>query len=113
MFSVQTLDATVLDTIMNVTKMLQIPRKSVHIVSHTECFLYYVLSRPRELWANLSVLFDFSGDGLNFYEMEMLRGMQPNAALAKRTFMEEGFSIDILDQPRGPKMADAILLHCA
>lgn len=111
-FSVQELNAVVLDTIISTCKTLGIDRKTVHIVSHTECFLHYVLSRKRDLWSNLSVLYDFSGDGLNFYEMEILRGMQPNAASAKRKFLEDGFSIDILDSPKGHKMADSILTTC-
>lgn len=111
-FSVQELDAIVLDSIMSTCRALDIPREKVHIVSHTECFLYYVLSRKRDLWSNLSVLYDFSGDGLNYYDLEILRGMQPNAAYAKRRFLEEGFSIDILDKPLGHRIADSILTGC-
>ena len=99
----------VLDTIIATCKALGIDRKAVHIISHTECFLFYIISRKRELWSNMAVLYDFSGDGLNFYEMEMIRGMQPNAARAKRTFLEEGISISVLDEPKGSKMADSIL----
>ncbi len=108
-FSVQELDATVLDAIVSCMKKLGVDRKDVHIISHTESYLFFVLSRSRDPWSNLSVLYDFSGDGLNFYEMEILRGMQPNVASAKRTFLEEGFSIDILDSSAGKKMADSIM----
>lgn len=111
-FSVQELDSVVLDTIMNTCKRLEINRKTVHIISHTECFLYYGISRKRDLWSNMSVLYDFSGDGLNYYELEVLRGMQPNAAQAKRFFLEDGFSIDILESEKGHKMADSIMTSC-
>lgn len=111
-FTVQELDSVVLDTIMSTCKQLGIERKKVHIISHTECFLYYGISRKRDLWSNMSVLYDFSGDGLNYYELEVLRGMQPNAASAKRHFLEEGFSIDILDTEKGHKMADTIMASC-
>lgn len=111
-FSVQELSSVVLDTIVSAMKRLSVERKKVHIISHTESFLYYVLSRKRDLWSNLSVLYDFSGDGLNYYELEILRGMQPNVAVARRKFLEEGFSIDILETPAGRKMADSILATC-
>ena len=108
-FSVQELDATVLDAIVSSMKRLGVDRKSVHIISHTESYLYFVLSRSRDLWSNLAVLYDFSGDGLNYYEMELLRGIQPNVASAKREFLEEGVSIDILSSSAGKRMADSIM----
>ncbi|MBR3035889.1 MAG: hypothetical protein IKI54_01165 [Lachnospiraceae bacterium] len=111
-FTVQELDSVVLDTIMRCMKRLSIDRKRVHIISHTESFLYFVLSQKRELWSNLSVLYDLSGDGLNYYEMEILRGMQPNVAYARRTFLEEGFSVDILEHAAGRRMADNIMTNC-
>lgn len=112
MFSVQELDGVVLDAIIRCMKQLGIERKKIHIISHTESYLYFVLSQKRDLWSNLSVLYDLSGDGLNYYELEVLRGMQPNAAVARRTFLEEGFSLDILGSPSGRKMADSIMTSC-
>ncbi|MBO4411778.1 MAG: hypothetical protein J5794_06295, partial [Lachnospiraceae bacterium] len=111
-FSVQELNSVVLDTIVAAMKRMGVDRKRIHIISHTESFLYFVLAQKRDLWSNLSVLYDFSGDGLNYYEMEILRGMQPNVAYAKRKFMEEGFSIDILNTEAGRKMADSIFTTC-
>ena len=112
MYSVQELNTAVLDAVIRCTKRLNIERKRIHIISHTESYLYYVLSQRRELWSNISVLYDLSGDGLNYYELEVLRGMQPNVARARRTFLEEGFSLDILDSAPGRKMADNIMTSC-
>ena len=112
MYSVQELNTTVLDTVIRCTRKLGIERERIHIISHTESWLYYVLSQKRELWSNISVLYDLSGDGLNYYEMEVLRGMQPNVAQARRTFLEEGFSLEILDSASGRKMADNIMSNC-
>lgn len=112
MYSVQELNTTVLDAVIRCTKRLGIDRKRIHIISHTESYLYYVLSQKRELWSNISVLYDLSGDGLNYYELEVLRGMQPNVAKASRTFLEEGFSLEILDSAAGRKMADNIMTSC-
>ena len=44
--------------------------------------------------------------------MEILRGIQPNVAYANRTFLEEGFSVDILDHAAGRRMADNIMSNC-
>ena len=111
-FTVQVLSGTVLDALIRAMKAIGIERKRVHIVSHTESWLYFILSRSRELRSNVAVLFDLSGDGLNYYEMNLLRGMQPNIAHAERTFLEEGFSLDILDSQAGCRMADSIMTSC-
>jgi len=111
-YSVQELNSRVLDAVIRCTKALGIERKKIHIISHTESYLFYVLSQRRELWSNLSVLYDLSGDGLNYYELEVLRGQQPNVARAERTFLEEGFSLDILETQSGCRMADSIMTSC-
>lgn len=112
MFSVQALSSQVLDVIIRAMKRLGVERKRIHIISHTESYLYFVLSQKRELWSNLAILYDLSGDGLNYYELEILRGMQPNVAYAKRTFLEEGFSPDILETAAGRRMGDSIMTKC-
>ena len=111
-FSVQELNGRVLDAVIRAARALGIERKKIHIISHTESFLFFVLSQRRELWSNLSILYDLSGDGLNYYELEVMRGQQPNVARAERTFLEEGFSLDILDTPSGCRMADSIMTSC-
>jgi len=111
-FSVQELNGRVLDAVIRCARSLGIERKKIHIQSHTESYLYYVLSQRRELWSNLSILYDLSGDGLNYYELEVLRGQNPNVAKAERTFLEEGFSLDILETAPGCKMADSIMTSC-
>jgi len=111
-YSVQELNSRVLDAVIRCTRGLGIDRKKIHIISHTESYLFYVLSQRRELWSNLSILYDLSGDGLNYYELEVLRGQQPNMAKAERTFLEEGFSLDILESASGCRMADSIMTSC-
>ena len=110
--TVQSLSGAVLDALIRSLMMLGIERKRVHIISHTESWLYFVLSRNRELRSNLAVLFDLSGDGLNYYELNILRGSQPSVANAKREFLEEGFNLDILDTQAGRRMADSIMTSC-
>ena len=110
--TVQSLSGTVLDALIRSLMMLGIERKHVHIISHTESWLYFVLSRSRELRSNVAALFDLSGSGLNYYEMNIIRGTQPSVANARREFLEEGFNLDILDTQAGCRMADSIMTSC-
>ena len=86
--------------------------EGIHIVSHTESFIYYVLSQKREVWTNQVGMFDLSQDGLCYYEMKMQRGMRQNTVLAEWERLEESFDLNILNSDKGARMADKILCSC-
>ena len=48
--TVQTMNLQLLDTLVGCTDALNIPREKVHIISHTESFMYYVTSQKKDLW---------------------------------------------------------------
>ena len=110
--TVQTMNLQLLDTLVSCTDALRIPRERVHIISHTESYMYYVTSQRKELWAHKAVMFDLNSEGLQYYELGMTRGVSPNVARVEREALEEGFSLDILEHPSGRKLADSIMLSC-
>ena len=101
-----------LDTLMYCADYLEIPRDRVHVISHTEGFIYYVLSQKKELWTNQVGLFELSGERLCYYEMKVQRGMRRNMVQAEAQNQEEAFNLDILDSPSGSRLADKILTAC-
>lgn len=105
-------EARLLDCLMYCGDYLQIPRERIHIISHTESFLYYVLSQKREMWNNQVGMFDLSEEGLFYYEMKVQRGMRKVTVVAEKEKLDEGFSLDILNSPSGMKLADKILCAC-
>jgi|GEM_PF-54330 len=111
-FTLQEPEPRVIDALNASTKRLGLPEGTVHVISHTESFLYFAISQKRELWTNLSVLYDLSANGLHYYEMETLRGMTPNVARAKCSFLEDGFSPAILSSSSGQRLADNIMTSC-
>ncbi len=110
--TVPRIESRLVDCLLACIDALSIPRDRVHVISHTESFLYYVLSQKREVWNNQVGMFDLSEDCLCYYEMKVQRGMRQVTVLAEREKLEEGFSLDILDSPAGMKMADRILCSC-
>ncbi len=104
--------ASLLDSLVYCADGLGIPRDRVHIISHTESFLYYVLSQKREVWNNQVGMFDLSRDFLGYYEMKVQRGMRQTAVYAEREKLDEGFDLDILSSPSTMKLADKILCAC-
>ena len=48
--SLKNMEMKLMDQLMASAEYLDIPRECVHIASHTECFVYYVLSQRRDVW---------------------------------------------------------------
>lgn len=105
-------EAHLVDSLMYCADILQIPRERVHVISHTESFLYYVLSQKREVWNNQVGMFDLSQDCLCYYEMKVQRGLRQVTVVAEREKLDEGFSLDILNSASGVRLADKILCAC-
>ena len=91
---------------------LGIPRGNVHIASHTECFVYYVLNQRRDVWGGQVGMFSLSDEDLRYYELKVTRGPRRMTAIAEHEELEEGFSLSVLDTGSGAKMADKILCAC-
>lgn len=110
--SLQKVDAKMTDTLMYCADFLGLPRERVHVISHMESFVYYVLSQKKDLWTNQVGLFDLSNQRLCYYEMKVQRGLRRNMVQADSEDMEEAFNLDILDSPSGSRLADRILCSC-
>lgn len=110
--SLHRVDAKLMDTLLYCADFLGIQRERLHVISHMESFVYYVLSQKKELWSNQVGLFDLSAQRLCYYEMKVQRGLKRNMVQADAEDMEEAFNLDILDSPSGGRLADRILCAC-
>lgn len=111
--TLQKADAKIMDALMYCGDALGIPRERIHIVSHTEAFVYYVLSQKKEVWSNQVGVFDLSEDSFHYHELKVQRGLRKMMVIAEDEALEESFNLDILDTPSGGKLADKILSSCA
>ena len=91
---------------------LGIPKECVHIASHTECFVYYVLNQRRDIWGGQVGMFSLSDEDLRYYELKVSRGPRQMTAWAEHEELEEGFNLSVLDTGSGARMADRILCAC-
>lgn len=112
-FTLQDENIEVMDTLMQIGDSLGLPRESIHVATHSESYLYYVISQQKEIWANQTSLFNLTENGLHYYELRTVRGRTPNVVEVSHEMLEEGFSLDILDTDSGRKLADRILRSCA
>ena len=111
--TLQKADAKIMDSLMYCGDALGISRDRIHIVSHTEAFVYYVLSQKKEVWSNQVGVFDLSEDSFHYHELKVQRGLRKMMVIAEDEALEESFNLDILDTPSGGKLADKILSSCA
>lgn len=111
-FSIRKLEPKLITALYACTKELQIPQEHVHVTSHTECFVYYVLSQKREIWNNLVGMFDLADNQFRYYEMKVQRGLKKTTVIAEYENLEEGFNLDILNTPSGARLGDKILCSC-
>lgn len=111
--SVRRLDLKLIRVLKECAQQLGIAPEKVHIVSHAEGFVYYILSQKKEIWNGAVGMFDLSEEGLRYYEMKVQRGLKKTTVMAEYEELDEGFSLDILKTSSGMKLADRILCSCA
>lgn len=111
--TIKELNKKLMDTIKDAGTAVGLSGGRIHIISHTESFVYYVLSRPKELYNNQVALFDCSSYNLRYYEMKVIRGVKNVSVMAEGKSLEEAFNTDILKNEAGRRLADHILRSCA
>ena len=111
--AVSCLDVKLMDSLLYCADYLKIPRDRVHLISHTESFVYYVMSQKREVWSNQVGMFDLTNQSLRYYELKVQRGLCQMQVVADCENLEEGFHLDVLDNTAGARLADRILCSCA
>ena len=111
--AVSCLDVKLMDSLLYCADYLKIPRDRVHLISHTESFVYYVMSQKREVWSNQVGMFDLTNQSLRYYELKVQRGLRQMQVVADCENLEEGFHLVVLDHTAGARLADRILCSCA
>lgn len=106
------MEMKLMDELMSCAEYLGISSERVHIASHTECFVYYVLSQRRDVWGGQVGMFALADEDLRYYELKVVRGPRQVTAWAEHEELEEGFNLNVLDSASGAKMADKILCAC-
>ena len=107
------LSPDLLDRLTRACDRCGLSRSKLRFLSHTESFAFFVASRPKEIWPNMVVGFDLGEEGLDYYEMRIVRGRRPQVLEARRESLEEAFDLDIFDTAVGARMSDTILFFCA
>ncbi len=76
--SVADADALIIKATRKLQRMMHLKDESFEIVSHIDSGLYYVFNQPESLRNNSVALFDFGGNGLDFYRIDISRNKTPD-----------------------------------
>jgi hypothetical protein len=86
------------DAVYEALALLGLEKDRALVLSHAGAYLYYALNQDKALWMNDVGLFDFSEEGLFFYQIRMNRKTKPMiAGLAKKEYTET-LSYDMLNR---------------
>lgn len=75
--SVSDTDVLIIKAVRELRKALHLKEEQFEIVSHVDSGLYYIFNQPESLRNNSVALFDFGGNGLDFYRIDITRNKKP------------------------------------
>jgi hypothetical protein len=96
--TIRSTNPVLVDAIYEALALLGLEKDRALVLSHASAYLYYALNQDKALWMNDVGLFDFSEEGLFFYQIRMNRKTKPMiAGLAKNEYTET-LSFDMLNR---------------
>lgn len=90
--TVERLDKETRTLIYEAFELLGVNRDRLHVVSHQKSFYYFALSQKKELWMNDVALFDFTKEGLTYYQLNVDRRTSPMLAGIQKKELQTMFN---------------------
>jgi len=101
--TVRNTDPVFAEKLYAILALLGIGKDRALIIGHEDAYLYYALYQDRSLWMNDVGLFDYSREGLSYYQIRINRWSKPMIASLEKHDFAGSFEADLLNQ----KNADA------
>lgn len=76
---------------------LGIPVECYKIMTHIECFMYFVVKQNKDIWLNDVEIFDFDEEGFKSYLIKFGRKQQPLTIVAESSDFSEQIKYDMLE----------------
>ncbi|MGN0292779.1 MAG: DUF5716 family protein [Lachnospiraceae bacterium] len=93
------------DKISRICSRLGVDPLNIHVLNRQEAFMYYLMSQKRETWSNVSLLFDYSREGLFCYEVSQVKGLRPVTAQAHMERIDGAPSMDAVGKEESERSA--------
>lgn len=102
-------DRKIMDCLLCTADYLEIFREQIHVISHGESFVYHVLSQKKDVWAGQVGLFEFSQNGLHYYEMKLQKGKHQTTVFSEHEELDKTITLDTLEMDSGIEQVDKAL----
>ena len=77
----------------NIFVRIGVPEEKLKFLSHTECFMYYCINMPKELWQNDVALFDCDEERFLYERLSCSKRKQPLTMFARSEDFSEEYHI--------------------
>ncbi len=111
--SIPYIKSSLVEKIVKCLNNLGYLKANILVISRAEAFIYYTLSKDKEIWNNRVALFDLSNQNFVYYELKIKRLSRTSIVYAESKKMEESINIDLLNNKAGAKLVDKILTDTA
>lgn len=101
-------DPAVISSVYRVLKELGIGRDRAVVQNHSQSFMYYTLSQPKDLWMNDVGMFELDKKGLNYYQLSINRKTVPMTVMVAREDLSATFGYDLIEDELPPEQLDYI-----
>lgn len=98
---IKKVDSDILKHMENCVTPLKSVVKDIRFMTRSECFYYYTLSQPPEIWRSSVLLVDYSRDGCTFSHLKLKRGVSYSVASIDE---EEHFELLPFDEENTQEM---------
>lgn len=98
MVTIEELDNRLVEVIYEALCNMGINKDRVTIQSHSQSYMYYAVSQKRELWMNDIGMFDFSGNGLKYYQISINHRNHPMVVGVNETDFTQTLTNDMLEK---------------
>lgn len=108
-FTIETLDEKMISLLYRIMENQGYEREQISVVSHSESFLYYGLSREKELFANEVVMFDYNKSYFKYRRFMVEKNRHPQIIdMVERDFTDD-FPYEYMESDEGKAKADKLL----
>lgn len=106
-------DPVLINAVYRVLKEMGIGRDRAVVQNHSQSFMHYTLSQPKDLWMNDVGMFELDQKGLNYYQLSVNRRTVPMTAAVAREDLSATFGYDLIEDELPPEQLDYIFDNLA
>ena len=81
--------------------------EDVKIISHSECFVYYILNQNKDIWINKVLFLELNRHHFTCRRLEVIKGKEPHVADVEVEDLSDLFTLEMVE--KDPKAVDEIL----